>query len=214
MPVVVVRRGSYDVSNDTITGTGHSNAIFATPGSAIMMQGTTVTQSDAADATVLVADGSTLLSLGGNHIANNATNGIAVSVTNASTFRQRNESGLLIPLAADTIAGAGSVQIESNMELGTGATPTSWTGAIAVAQNSSLRMDGGITVSSTVKLTQASNGFFNVSNTGENIVTGGVTCPATTNPSSHVAGNTVVLLAHLGASAVTIGNTPPNCLGF
>jgi len=53
-----------------------------------------------------------------------------------------------------------------------------------------------------------------VSNTGENIVTGGVTCPATTNPSSHVAGNTVVLLAHLGASAVTIGNTPPNCLGF
>ena len=78
----------------------------------------------------------------------------------------------------DTITGNGSVQIESNMELGTGGTtPSSWTGIITVAQNSSLRMDGGITVTGAVKLTQASNGFFNISNGGQNIVTGGVSCP-------------------------------------
>jgi hypothetical protein len=214
LPAIVVRRGSFDVSDDMIIGTGHSNAIFATPGATITMQGTTVTQSDASDATALIADGSTLLSLGGNTIANGASGGIAIAVSNASTFRERNEASFMIPLAADSITGAGSAQIESNIELGTGATPSSWTGAISVAQNSSLRMDGGITLTGTVSLTQASNGFFNTALGGQNIVTGGVSCPFTTNAGSHVAGNAKVLLSSGGASAVTIGVTSPDCLAF
>jgi hypothetical protein len=214
-PVIVVRRGSFDVSGDTITGTGQSNVIFATPGATITLQGTTVTQSDANDATALIADGSTLLSLGGNTITNSASGGVAVSVSNASTFRERNESAILFPLTADAITGAGSAQIESNIELGTGgSTPSGWTGAITVAQNSSVRMDGGITVTGAVTITQGSNGFFNTADGGQNIVTGGVGCPWTDTAASRVAGNAKVLLSSGGASAVTIGVTSPDCLGF
>ena len=91
LPTVVVRRGALDVGPDTnIYGTGHSNVIYATPGSTITMYGVTVSQNDMNDATVMIADGSTFLSLGANMINNSATNGIAISVSNASTFRQRN----------------------------------------------------------------------------------------------------------------------------
>jgi len=216
VPTILMLRSGLQLSGPslTVTGSGHSNAIYAIENSSLSMFDATVTDNDASDPTVFFGDGSALISAGGNNISNSLAGG-AMTLSNASMFHQHIAKQFGIPAGADAITGAGTVQIESNMELGTGSTtPSTWTGAISVAQNSSFRMDGGITVTSTVKLTQASNGFFNVSNTGENIVTGGVTCPATTNPSSHVAGNTVVLLAHLGASAVTIGNTPPQCLGF
>ncbi|HXQ50747.1 MAG TPA: right-handed parallel beta-helix repeat-containing protein [Stellaceae bacterium] len=199
----------------TVTGSGQSNAIYAEGNSTVTMQSASVADDDANDPTILVDDGSALFSMGGNTISNIAASGIAIEASNGSSFHQHIAKQFNAPAAADMITGAGSVQVESNMELGTGAlAPSSWSGTINVAQNSSLRMDGGITVTGAAKLSQASNGFFNVSNGGLNIITGGVTCPATTNLSAHVAGPTLVLLTSSGPSAVTIGNAPPDCLAF
>ncbi|HXQ51969.1 MAG TPA: hypothetical protein VN802_12805 [Stellaceae bacterium] len=224
VPTILVEQGALILDSVLVEGSGHSNAILATPNGSVKLTNSTIEDAAAGVAVIQISDGSTLLSVGGSVICAGTigdsgctptASGNAITVTNASTFKQRDETNLGFPLFFDSFIGAGTVQVESNMELGTGASQTSdWTGTISVAQNSSLRMDGGIMVTGAVKLTQASNGFFNVSNGGENIVTGGVTCPATTTPSAHVAGNTVVLLAHMGSSAVTIGNTPPNCLGF
>jgi hypothetical protein len=113
---------------------------------------TTVTQSDATttDATIFLEDGSVCVSVGGNTITNSASGGVAVAVANASTFRQKIETLLGVPIAADTITGKGLVEIESNIELGTGASaPSTWNGNIQVAQNSSLSVAvGGAVVSS------------------------------------------------------------------
>jgi hypothetical protein len=216
-PTIVVDSGKLGIANTTVTGPGSSNAIFATPGAAVELQGATVSHADAVDATILIADGSTLLSLGGNTIRNSASGGSAITIENASTFHQRNESMLGTLLTADTITGSGIVQVQSNMELGTGAsTPSAWTGSISVQQNSSFRMDGGMTISGLVQLAQASNGFFNVANGGKNVVAGGVTCTGTAaGAASHIAGPANVVTSSGGStSAVTIGTTPPACLGF
>jgi hypothetical protein len=199
----------------TVTGSGSSNAIYAIGNSTMTLIGATVTDDDANDATILVDDGSALVSAGGNTISNTGTSGIAIEVSNESTFHQHIATQFGQAAAADTITGAGSDQIESNFELGTGAsTPSNWTGAITVAQSSTVRMDGGITVTGTVTITQASNGYFNTSIGGQNIVTGGVSCPFTATPGARIAGPSKVLLSPGGASAVTIGNTSPDCQQF
>jgi hypothetical protein len=199
----------------TVTGSGNSNAIYAVGNSTVTMHSATATDDDAADATIFVDDGSALFSVGGNTISNTGTSGIAIEVSNESTFHQHIATQFGQAAAADTITGTGSDQIESNIELGTGAsTPSSWTGAITVAQSSTVRMDGGITVTGTVTITQASNGYFNTAATGQNIVTGGVSCPFADTAGARVAGAAKVLLSSGGASAVTIGNTSPDCQGF
>jgi len=216
VPAIQLYRSGLVVSG-TVTGPGNAPTILASSNSTVLLQGGIVSDTDASgnDGVLYIEDGSAAHSNGGNVITNSAAGGVAVKVTNGSTFHQRIEPGSGSPAGADTITGAGSVHIESNIELGTGAsTPSTWTGNIIAAQNSSIRMDGGITVTGTAKLTQASNGFFNVSNGGLNVVTLGVTCPFTTNAASHVAGNSLVLLTSSGPSAVMIGNVSPDCLGF
>jgi hypothetical protein len=219
-PAVVAQEGKLLFFGGTVTGGGNASAIYAAPGSSIQMQGTTVTDNDANDATILVADGSSLASLGGNTISNTASGGTAISVTNGSSFHQRLEAVLGTNIGntaqADTITGAGIAEIESNIELGTGASAAStWNGSIDAAQNSSIRMDGGITVNGSVTLAQASNGFFNLGNTGSNVVTGGVLCPFSTNQAAHVTGSaTTVQLTQGGAIAVTFGTAANNCLRF
>lgn len=206
-PAIVVKRGSLNLNRGLITGSGHSNAIFASAGSAIEMQNAEVTQSDANDATILIADGSSLVSLGGNQIINGAASGIAISATNAATFHQVNETSLGIPIiAGDEITGAATVQMQSNMELGIGnAAPLSWNGSITVAQNSSFRLDGGTLISGSVTISQGSNGFFNTSATGSNTVSGGVKCSGST---SHVVG------ANKVTPNVTIVTTGTGCYSF
>jgi hypothetical protein len=190
----------------TVTGTGVSPAIYAMGNSTVTMLDTTVTDADAVDAAIVVDDGSALLSEGGNTISNTAANGIAIEALNGSTFHQHiAETQFLIPPGADTITGIGTVQVQSNMELGTGGTtPSTWTGAIAVQQNSSFRMDGGITITGGVSLIQGSNGFFNKSAGGTNSVT--VTCGGT--DSSHVAGANAV------SPAVTLVTVGVGCYAF
>ncbi|HXQ52429.1 MAG TPA: hypothetical protein VN802_15150 [Stellaceae bacterium] len=215
-PTIALSNSSLTLfSSAVLVGSNRGNVIYAMPGSTVKLAGSSVTSNDATDATILAGAGSALFSIGGNTISNSVTNGTAISLLDASTFRQQNEAVFGSPVAGDAITGNGSIQIESSMELGTGtATPTSWTGNITVAQNSALRMDGGITVTGQVKLTQGSNGFFNVANTGQNIVTGSVLCPFTTNPAAHIAGPAAVLLTMSGASAVATPTATNNCLAF
>jgi hypothetical protein len=204
-PTVELQNSKLNLLNATITGTGSSNAIFASPGGSITMQNTTVTQSDVDDATVLIADDSALVSLGGNHITNSGAGGIAIMVDNLGTFHQRNETAFGIPVAADIITGVGIVQVQSDMEIGTGAGAASstWTGNITVQQNSSFRMDGGMSISGGVAIIQGSNGFFNKSAGGTNSVA--VTCAGS---SSHIAGPGNV------SPAVTLVASGVGCYSF
>ena len=199
--------------NTTVTGAGpYTIADWGT--SMLAMRGSTVTQTGGAGHTALqVTDGSTAASLGGNTVS--ASGGSAIFVQNASTFHETNGTSFGFAAAGDTITGSGTVQVQSNMELGTGGTaPSAWTGAILVAQNSSFRMDGGMTITGAVSIAQASNAFFNVTNGGKNVVTGGVNCTGVVLASHVAAPGNVVTSINGSTSAVTIGSTGPACLSF
>ncbi len=73
----------------------------------------------------------------------------------------------------------------STVDLGTGIQNSSpsitWTtgaGSISVAQNSSLRLQGGVQINGAIVLGQGSNGFFVELAGGTNAVSGGVSCTA------------------------------------
>jgi hypothetical protein len=226
VPSIVATEGKLLLGEGSITGNGYASAISATAGTSIQMTYTTVMDADGTDPTILVADGSSLVSYGANTISNTATNGIAIEATNGSIFHQRTglppgvDLRITPTTQADTITGMGSIQMESNFELGTGkSTPSTWNGSIAVSQNSSFRMRGGMTINGSVTLAQGSNGFFNLSNNpgvANNVITGGVLCPFTTRQSSavSVSGNAAVTMAGGSTSAVTFGSAPNNCSGF
>jgi hypothetical protein len=205
------------VASGTITGPGDASAILASSNSSVILEGATITDSDANgnDAVLYLEDGSSAHSFGGNTITNSAPNGNAIVATNGSTFHQRFEAGSGNTNAADTITGGGTAQVESNIEVGTGAAnPSTWNGSIDAAQNSSIRMDGGITVNGSVTFAQASNGFFNLTNTGTNVVTGGVLCPFATNQSAHVTASAKTAQLANGSAAVTFGSAANDCLNF
>jgi hypothetical protein len=204
-------------SGNTLSGPTNASTLAALAGSKVTLLQSTVTADDPHDPTVFIADGSTLDSFGGNTICTGTLSGsctavgggIAITVSNDSTFREvigaLNPIAFAGPVPADTITGAGTVEVQSNMELGTGATnPSSWTGAITVQQNSSFRLDGGISISGGVDVIQGSNGFFNKSNGGTNSVT--ITCAGT--DSSHVAGPANV------SPAVTLVAAGVGCYAF
>jgi hypothetical protein len=226
----ILLTGGADVSGSTF-----ATAAIIESLSSLVLNGSTVSTALASGEAIRAAESSNLISYGGNTIENTGASGIAIEIEENSAFLELLPSGTNTEplkyyatqlaagftgtpatpsLAADTITGAGSIQIESNMELGTGATTSNWTGAITVAQNSSVRMDGGITVTGTVTITQASNGFFNTALGGQNIVSGGVSCPFAATAGARIAGPSKVLLSSGGASAVTIGNTSPDCQEF
>ena len=205
-PAVFAYRSAVELDTDTVAGPGNANTLAVLGGSTMLLHATQITASDSVDPTVLVTDGSMVDSAGGNKIHNAAAADPAVAVANASTFHE-----LTGPLAAffapsaDDIIGTGQVQVQSNMELGTGsATSSSWAGNITVLQNSSFRMDGGMTITGTVTLGQSSNGFFNKV-LGTNSVTK-VTCAGTNT--SHVGGPASV------SPAVTIVTTGSGCYAF
>ena len=208
LPAIVAYHSHGQIDSTTVTAPSNSNALAVLGGGEMLLHQTHLASSDINDPTLNITDGSTVISAGGNTITNSGTGATAIQVANASTFHERTDAVVStnFATAADTITGGGIVQMQSNMELGTGATtPSTWTGAITVAQNSSFRMDGGMSISSSVTLGQGSNGFFNTAGGGSNTVTGTVKC---TGSSAHVAGPNSV------TPHVTLVATGTGCYAF
>jgi hypothetical protein len=208
-PAILAYHSALQLKSSMVTGPGDANTLAALGGSTVLLYQTSITASDAKDATVLASDGSTVDSVGGNTIQNAAAVDPAITISNASTFHESANSVLAhyFTPSADTIRGTGTVQVQSNLELGTGTTASSWIGNITVLQNSSVRLDGGLTVTGSVILSQGSNGFFNKSSGGSNnSVTATVMCLGT--DSSHVAGQTFV------TPPVTLVTTGVGCYAF
>jgi hypothetical protein len=215
---MLIDHGFVVLKNSNVTGPGNAATIATATGSSLILEQDSITANDPSDPTLLVTDGAALESLGTNTIENTATSGNinVITIANASTFKEVFGGLNLFNQGADTISGNGTVQMQSNIELGTGAsTPSTWSGTISVQQNSTFRMDGGMNIAGGVNLLQGSNGFFNNANGGLNVVSGGVSCPFTNNSASHVAAPQKVILSAGGnTSAVTIGYASPDCLGF
>jgi hypothetical protein len=178
-----------------------AGGVLTSSSSSLTTIGSTITNNSAASPTIEASGSSNVLLAGGNIVANGAANGIAVEIDHSSSLMQTAVSALAaefagVPVAAaaaaDTITGAGVIQEQSSMDLGVGLVGglngLVWNGTFMVAQNSSFRLSGGTSISGSVTLGQASNGFFNVSKGGTNSVAGGVSCPWATVPSSHVTG--------------------------
>ncbi|HXQ52412.1 MAG TPA: hypothetical protein VN802_15065 [Stellaceae bacterium] len=209
-------------------GSGGS-AISLEAGSGALLQGSNFS---GGTITIEATGTSTIALAGGNIICNGSLSGstcstpfatAAISIDHVSAFVEAiGITGYNFAALGDTIYGNGTIQLQSSMDLGAG-TPggqqsITWTtkagGSITASQNSSLRLNGGVQLYGAIKLTQGSNGFFNLS-TGSNNVTGGVSCPWTQIPSAHVAGPTFVSpTLVLSSSPLAQSTTASQCLGF
>ena len=181
---------------------------------------------DTASYPTLAASGVSRLVLSGGNIIGNAAGGGATAITLDHGIEPRPERGHRSCAddgrrAAWRRPGRRHDHRQRHgtdaerLQLGTGAaTPSSWTGSIAVTQNSAFRMDGGMSISGAVTLQQGSNGFFDTDAGGLNVVTGGVECPCTANAASHISAPQKVLRSPSGPQAVTIGAVSPDCLTF
>ena len=201
-------------------------AIALSQGSALLAQGATIKALATLPPTVGGSDNSVIALAGGNTICSGACNssmtGLAVSVDHVSTLIQVAPAEFGYAAAQDMLFGGGTVQLQSTADLGVGTIGASgppslaWTtgtGAIAVSQNSSFRLQGGTAITGSLSLAQGSNGIFNVANGGTNSVSGGVSCPFVAIPAAHVAGQNsvqpnVLLLTSFFSTAT------PRCLPF
>jgi hypothetical protein len=220
----VMLAGGTTVAGGTVAG-----AVQVMNASDVILNAATLSNSTASHTTVSASGGSVVLLSGGNTIGNGAVNGFVVQIDHNSSLMQTLDGGLAVGLApapfsmtqgADTIAGAGSGQVQSTMDLGIGligGKPSlTWAGSIEMSQHSGFRMSGGAVLEGTLELAQSSDAFFNNANGGSgNVVSGGVTCPGTA-AASHVATtpNSVFIAAGGTTSAVTFGTAPPACLPF
>jgi hypothetical protein len=195
--------------------------------------------------TLQITGGSLLALAGGNYICNGtqATSTLtpgctaftgdtnsAIEVDHVGALYQVGAiSGFGFTAAADTITGGGVLELQSTADLGAGliggATPSLlWTtgaNGISVAQNSSLRLQGGVDITGSIAVAQGSNGFVNLSQTPghtlTNTVSAGISCPFKTVPASHLQlGNNSLnpsTPATVLATSFT-GATSPQCLPF
>jgi hypothetical protein len=203
-----------------------AGGILSGSASSLVLTGASVTNANTSAPAVQATGNSSLILAGGNTITNSAASGTAIEIDHSSSLTQSPGSSLVgefvgapaaaVPVA-DTIAGAGLVEDQSSMELGVGNAVSGaslvWTGAITVAQNSMFRMSGGASISGGVTLTQASNAFFNTLNGGSNTVAGGITCPWSVVPASHIAGAAKVSPAPVLATGFASATTT-QCLPF
>jgi hypothetical protein len=217
----------------TVTATDSGSvvaAIAVNQGSSVLLQGATIKAQAGAPATVSATENSVIALAGGNMICagtacDNTATGTAIVLDHVSTLIQVPPTEFGYSAAQDALFGSGSVQLQSTVDLGLGTiggggppslawtTPSS--AAISVAQNSSFRLSGGVSIAGTggVKLSQGSNGFFTLANGGTNTVAGTVICPFVAVAASHVIGNTAV--SPNVAVAHTFDNaSSPQCLPF
>jgi len=156
------------------------------------------------------SSGSVIALAGGNTICSGrlsgsctADGGVALQIDHVGSLVQVSATEFGYTPATESVTGGGVAVLQSTIDLGLGLISSSpsltWTtggSGISVAQNSSVRMNGGVTVIGTLAIGQASNGFFNRTKGGSNAVTS-VTCPFTTVPASHIVAGTA------GSPAVT-----------
>jgi hypothetical protein len=210
----------YLAQSTSIAAGTHGGGVFVSSGSSLAMANSTLAN-DTAQYPTLWASGVSRIVLSGGNIIGNAAGATAIMLDQASNLVQSEGTDhapmmagapLASDPAGDTITGKGTVQMQSGLELGTGAAmPSSWTGSIAVTQNSAFRMDGGMSISGAVTLQQGSNGFFDDDRGGVNVVTGGVSCATA---GSHISAPQEVLLSPTGPQAVKTGAVSPDCLTF
>ncbi|HXQ51162.1 MAG TPA: right-handed parallel beta-helix repeat-containing protein [Stellaceae bacterium] len=213
--------GGASVAAGTFAG-----GVLAGSASSFAMTGASVTNSGAAAPSVQATGSSNMILAGGNTVTNGVATGPAMQIDHSASMVQSLGASLAgqfpgapaaaVPVA-DTIAGFGYVEDQSSMELGVGliagANSLVWTGTMIVTQNSQFRMSGGAAISGTLKLTQASNGFFTVVNGGTNTVSSQISCPWSVVPTSHIAGPTFVSPPPvLATSLASAGKT--QCLPF
>jgi hypothetical protein len=227
----------------TVTGgtSGAAEAIYANGGSSMTLQGSFIS----GGIVTIEATGGSLVELaGGNYICNGTlTLGVVTPSCTAETgdsdvaveidhVGALNDVGAIaedgFPAAADTIIGGGILQLQSTADLGAGQISGQpslvWTtGAndISVAQNSSLRLEGGVNITGAIDLAQGSNGFVNLSKSpgvpDTNTVSAGILCPFVTVPDSHLqlGKNSLATSTPPTTEATSFaGATSPQCLPF
>jgi hypothetical protein len=228
-----------DVEQGTVVTGNLTKAAIALDASTLLLQGSVITSGlnattpSKSEATIHATGNSVIGLAGGNTVCfgSNAgggncsitDGGAALAVDHVSTLTQVNPALLGYTAAADSVGGGGQVILQSTVDLGRGLIASNpsltWvTGSaqISVAQNSSFRLEGGVTITGQINLAQASNGFFNKANGGVNSVNPGVVCGFTTVPASHVVGNAAVSQtpALTLATSMDDANTTNPCLPF
>ncbi|HXQ52737.1 MAG TPA: NF038122 family metalloprotease [Stellaceae bacterium] len=213
-------------SVSSIDASGSSaSAIVLIGGSALLAQGASI-KSPSGPATIDASENSIIALAGGNTICSGvctgSTTGTAIQIDHVATFIQAVPATFGYTAAADAIYGGGSVMLQSTVDIGLGTIGVSgppslvWTTGgtgVAVAQNSSFRLNGGVTITGALKLSQGSNGFFTMANGGSNSVVGTVTCPFTNIPAAHVAGQTFVT-PNVAISTGFFSTAPNTCMPF
>jgi hypothetical protein len=228
----------------SITGgtSGAATAISATGGSAMLLQGSLIS---GGIVTVEATGGSLIELAGGNSICNGTltlggptptcaaftgASDAAIEVDHVSALN--DVGGTILDFgfspAVDSITGAGVLELQSTADLGagqiSGQPSLRWTtgaNGISVAQNSSLRLEGGVDITGAIDLAQGSNGFVNLSKTpgiaNANTVTAGILCPFATVPDSHLQLGKNSLAASTPPTTLATslaGATSPQCLPF
>jgi hypothetical protein len=222
---VLIEQGA-SIEGGTVAG---SSAVALRGGSVALLQGSTIWS---AGNTILATGASSVFLAGGNLICNGSVAAGTCTPAGGTAIDLEHVAALVgvegvigdanYPALGDTLFGGGAVVLQSSVDLGTGnqsaAASITWTtgaAGIVVAQNSSLRLEGGVQINGAITLTQGSNGFFNKTKGGVNNVTGGVACPFTLIPSSHVAGSTSVSATPpVVLSGSMTSTAPKQCLSF
>ena len=215
-----------------IVGATGAEAISVQGGSALLLQGSNVS-APGAGPVIEASSGSVIALAGGNKICNgsfsgatcNAGAGMAIEIDHVASLVQVNPADFGYTAAPELVTGTGTAILQSTIDLGRGIVASSpsltWTmgsGAISVAQNSSFRLDGGVTISGQLKISQSSNGFFNLSQGGGNAVTA-ILCPFTSIPASHVAAGTagapfVLPFPNPSTNFLATNKSTSQCLSF
>ena len=223
-----VRLDGTDGGNTFINAATGENDVLLSGGSSLLISRVILNGQQGAQA-IEAAKNSVVALAGGNAVCggqcNASANGIAVVVDHVSTLVDVPPLEFGYDKAPDQLFGGGQVQLQSTVDLGLGTVSgqpsLSWNtgagGPIAIAQNSSFRLEGGVLVTGQVTLSQGSNGFFNTSAGGTNVVTSGVVCPFTAIASAHVvAGNTNALspTPNFATSFLSANPATKQCLPF
>ncbi len=206
----------------SVRGGTYSGGVLVRSASSLAMLNSTISNNMPTLPTLTASGGSHIDLSGGNVVGASASGATAISLNLLSSLIQGQGADLAPTIAgapvagassADSITGNGVVNSESVMELGeNGSIPVAWDGGITITMNSSLRLDGGSSISGSLSIEQGSYGSF----AGTNVVTNGVTCPAINANSrlSLAAGASVVTRWSGGKNALTMAPAPNGCLGF